>query len=212
MKKILSIVLLMAAFNGLAQKLSFEKNTKVIDVNASFGIYNIATTDSTARALGKKHTDKAAPYGFSLGFEYGVLNWLGIGLKAQACTYLSSRDSVTGVKPTAKSKDIALVINAHIVRKKRFDLVGGFNLGYSGFKYSSNDSKSSTAKGGGITYDLHVIPRLYFSDHFGMFLNLSYIGYSYAKLKVSDNERQYTDHLTYKGSGVNVGIGFQVQF
>jgi hypothetical protein len=211
MKKLFSAFLIALACHGFSQKVAFEKKTKVIDINANFGVYNTVSTDSTERAQGKNHQDKAAPYGFALSFEYGVLDWLGIGLKGQACTYLSSRDT-SGVKPDAKVKDIALVVNFHLVRKKRFDLLLGGNIGYSGFKFSSNDSKSSVAKGGGLMYDIHVQPRLYFSEHFGMYLSLSYIGYSYSKLKLSDNVRTYTDHLTFKGSGVNVGIGFQVQF
>ncbi len=113
--------------------------------------------------------------------------------------------------PVAKAKDLMLVINAHFLRKKRVDLLGGFDLGYSGFKYSSNNLKHGIAKGGGLVYDFHLTPRIYFSDHFGMYMNFSYISYSYPKLKVQDDDRKYTDYLKYLGSGVNIAIGFQVR-
>lgn len=210
MKKLVCALLVCLVFDGSSQ-VSFEKKSIVIDLNANFGIYNTVGSDSTARATGKSKSDKAAPYGFALGVEYGVLNWLGIGLKGQSCTYLTSTDSVTHTRPVAKAKDIMLVINAHFLRKKRVDLLAGFDIGYSGFKYSSNDVKHGIAKGGGLVYDFHLTPRIYFSDHFGMFMSLSYISYSYPKLKIHDDDRKYTDYLKYTGSGINIAIGLQVK-
>ncbi len=211
MKKILSLIIVCLAFNGLSQ-VSFSKKAFVVDLNANFGIYNTKAQDSTQRAKGHVNEDKAVPYGFALGLEYGVLNWLGIGLKGQAITYLTSKDSVSGLTPSVKSKDIALVVNAHLLRKKRFDLVFGGDLGYSGIKFETHDNKLTVAKGGGLMYDLHLTPRLYFGNHFGMFFNLAYAGYGYNKLKVSDNVRTYTDHINLKASGVSYAIGFQVKF
>ncbi|HWY11891.1 MAG TPA: hypothetical protein VN026_11230 [Bacteroidia bacterium] len=211
MKKLISALFVCLAVSGFSQ-VSFEQKAKVIDVNANFGVYNTISSDSTARANGTTHSDKAAPYGFALGFEYGVLNWLGIGLKGQLCTYLTSKDAATGQTPKAQAKDLMLVINTHLLRKKHINLLAGFDFGYSGFKFSSNDTKNSIAKGGGYVYDLHLTPRLYFTNHLGMYMNLSYIGYGYPGLKISDNDRKYTDHLKFTANGVNVAIGFQVRF
>ena len=211
MKKLVSIILVAFALGGFSQA-SFEQKTKVIDINANFGVYNTVGSDSTERANGRVKNDKGAPYGFALGFEYGVLNWLGVGLKGQMCTYLTSKDTATGATPVGKANDVMLVLNAHMVRAKRFDLLGGFDLGYSGFKFSSNDKNHSIAKGGGFVWNVHIQPRLYFSNHFGMYMNLSYISYAYPKLKFKDDTRTYTDHLKFNASGINVGIGFQVKF
>ncbi len=211
MKKLLSILLIAFAFSGFSQ-ISFEQKSKVIDINANFGVYNTVGSDSTDRANGRVHNDKGAPYGFALGFEYGVLNWLGVGLKGQTCTYLTSQDTVTKTRPTGKANDIMLVLNAHLLRKKHFDLLTGFDLGYSGFKYSNNDVKHGVAKGGGFVWNFHVQPRLYFGKHFGMYMNISYISYAYPKLKLKDDDRSYTDRLKFKASGINVGIGFQFKF
>ena len=212
MKKILSALFVCFALGGFSQ-VSFEQKSKVILLDANFGIYNTVGSDSTQRATGKSKSDKAAPYGFALGFEYGALNWLGIGLRGQLCTYLTQKDSATGATPVAKAKDIMVVVNAHLLRKKRADILLGFDFGYSGFTFNSNDPKlHGAAKGGGLIYDLHLQPRVYFGEHFGMFLNIAYVSYSYPKLKIHDDERKYTDHLKFTASGINVALGLQIKF
>jgi hypothetical protein len=210
MKKLLSVALVCLACEGFSQK-SFSKGSIVVDLNANLGIYNTVAQDSTGRAEGTKDTDKAAPYGFALGIEYGVLDFLSVGIKGQLCTYIQGKDS-TGPVPTVKGKDIDLVVNGHLVRTKRFDLVLGGNIGYSGIKFKGNDTKSTMFKGGGVAYDIHLTPRLYFTKNFGMYFSLSYAGYSYKKLTLSDNERTYTNTVSFKESGVNYALGFQVTF
>ncbi|MGZ3883988.1 MAG: hypothetical protein ACXVPQ_13415 [Bacteroidia bacterium] len=213
MKKAIVLFLISCCVSGFSQTLSFQKKSVVIDLNANLGIYNTTSQDSTSRAQGKPKHDKGAPYGFALGVEYGVLDWLGIGLKGQTISYISTtKDSATGLTPSIKANDIALVVNAHLVRKKKFDLVFGGNIGYSHMTFRANDTQSGVAKGGGVTYDLHLIPRLYFGKHFGMYFSLSYAGYSYGKLSLSDKDRQYTDKIKLTASGVNYALGFQVMF
>ena len=211
MKKLLCILLAGMALNSFSQK-SFSKGSIVIDLNANLGIYNTVAQDSSDRAEGIKQTDKAVPYAFALGVEYGVLNFLSVGIKGQTATYLQGSDSTGKPRPTVKGNDIVLVVNSHLVRTKRFDLVFGGNFGYSNFKFKANDSKASMAKGGGIAYDLHLTPRLYFSKNFGMFFSLSYAGVGYNKLKFSDNVRKYTETVSIKASGVNYALGFQITF
>ena len=46
MKKLLSILLVVIAFNGFSQ-ISFEQKSKVIDVNANFGVYNTVESEAT---------------------------------------------------------------------------------------------------------------------------------------------------------------------
>ena len=210
MKKLICALFVCLAFGSVAQK-SFSKGSIVVTLDANLGIYNTVSRDSSDRAEGHSHSDKAAPYGFALGVEYGVLDFLSVGLKGQLCTYIQGSDS-TGPKPTVKGKDIVLVVNSHLIRTKRFDLVFGGNFGYSGIKFLANDTKASMFKGGGIAYDLHLTPRIFFSKNFGMFFNLSYAGYGYGKLKFSDNIRKYTETVSLKMSGVNYGMGFQVTF
>lgn len=211
MKKILCVLFASLTLTSFSQK-SFSKGSIVIDLNANLGIYNTVAQDSSDRAEGIKQTDKAVPYAFALGVEYGVLDFLSVGIKGQTATYLQGKDTTGGPVATVKGNDIVLVVNGHLVRTKRFDLVFGGNVGYSNIKFKSNDSKASMAKGGGVAYDLHLTPRLYFSKNFGMFFSLSYAGVSYKKLKFSDNVRKYTETVSLKGSGVNYALGFQVTF
>ena len=211
MRKLIVLVFVCLSFVSLGQK-SFSKGSIVIDLNANLGIYNTVAQDSVGRAEGTKETDKAVPYAFALGFEYGVLDFLSVGIKGQLSTYLQGSDSTGKPRPTVKGSDIVLVVNSHLVRTKRFDLVFGGNFGYSNLKFKSNDANGSMAKGGGVAYDIHLTPRLYFSKNFGMFSSLAYAGVSYKKLKFSDNVRKYTETVSLKGSGVNCALGFQVTF
>jgi hypothetical protein len=211
MKKLLSVLLICFTLVGLSQK-SFSKKSIVIDLNANFGIYNTVAQDSSDRAEGKRSTDKAAPYSFALGVEYGVLDYLSVGIKGQTSTYLQGKDTTGGPVATVKGNDIVLVVNGHLVRTKRFDLVFGGNVGYSAIKFKGNDTKQSMIKGGGIAYDLHLTPRLYFSKNFGMYFSLAFAGNSYKKLRFSDNVRKYTETVSLKMSGVNYALGFQLTF
>lgn len=188
---------------------SFEKNTNVVAFGLDLGLYNYrseiassSTSDNNA-ALNKM---------LSLQYERGVLNWLGVGAKVQLSDYFTETDSVTNTKPSVRAIDATLLVNAHFVRSKYVDMLGGFNVGYSYMNWEARDEFISGATGGGLVFDIHVQPRFYFGKHVGMFINLAYINYSYNNLDFKNTYTNYLDVLSLKGGGVNFGIGFQGKF
>ncbi|MBS1634858.1 MAG: hypothetical protein JST26_02975 [Bacteroidetes bacterium] len=181
----------------------------MIAFGADLGIYNYRSTVASSNT---SDNNAAANKMLNLQYERGVLNWLGIGAKLQLCDYFTSKDTATGAKATVRSFDALVVINAHMLRSKRVDLLGGVNVGYSYLNYSANDKYISQATGGGSTFDIHFQPRFYFGDHFGMFINLAYVHYGYNNLDFQNTQTHIADVLDLNGGGVNFGFGFQAKF
>lgn len=207
-KNILALAVTLTAFEAYSQK-SFEQNTNVIAFGADLGLYGytskVATNprSSTSASLNKT---------LSLHYERGVLNWLGLGLKAGMSDYFTEKDSITGDKPKVNALDVSVLVNAHFVRARYVDMLGGFNVGYSYMNWSAGDQYISNAKGGGLMYDIHIQPRFYFGKHVGMFINLAYIHYSYANMDFTNTYTRLNDVVSLRGGGVNFGLGLQGRF
>lgn len=201
-------MLVILSVNLSAQK-SFEKNNNVISIGGDLGIYQYVSKVSSNP---KSETNLAANRLLSLQYERGILNWLGIGAKFQYGNYFTSEDSVTKTKPSIKAYDGTILVNAHFVRTKRVDMLAGFNIGYSQMNWEARDQAISEAKGGGLTFDLHLQPRFYFGDHVGMFINLAYIHYSYQNMDFKNTYTNVPDLLQLTGGGVNFGLGIQGKF
>lgn len=208
MKKITALLIVLCSIKGMAQK-SFEKNTNVIAFGADLGLY-----EYTSRVASNAQSDHSAALNkmLSLQYERGVLNWLGVGAKVQLCDYFTETDSVTHTKPSVKAIDITALVNAHFVRAKYVDMLGGFNIGYSQMNWEARDQYISGATGGGLTFDLHIQPRFYFGKHVGMFVNLAYVHYAYKNMDFKNTYTNYLDVLELTGGGVNFGIGIQGKF
>jgi hypothetical protein len=196
------------SLNGIAQK-SFEKNTNVIGFAGELGVYNY-TSKIASNPTSK--TEAAANKMLNLHYERGVLNWLGVGAKFQYSSYFTSVDTNTQTKPSVTALDFSILANGHFVRSKRVDMLAGFNIGYSHMNYAVKDAASSKATGGGLMYDLHLQPRFYFGNHFGMFINLAYVHYAYRGMDFENTYTSSSDLLDLVGGGVNFGVGFQGKF
>jgi hypothetical protein len=208
MKKIIAIVLLLNAIQGNAQK-SFERGTNVISAGADLGVYDYV---SKINSSSLSSTSKAANKSLSLQYERGIRNWLGFGAKVQMVDYFTKKDSILGNKPSVKSFDGIIFLNFHFARTNRFDMLAGFNLGYSQINWEARDASITEANGGGSVLDFHIQPRFYFGNHVGMFVNLSYLNYNYTNIDFTNSTSQANDVLDLKGGGVNFGLGLQAKF
>lgn len=207
-KSILASIAVCSTLSAFAQK-SFEKNTNVIAFGADLGLYNYTSKVATnPRSTASASLNKT----LSLHYERGVLNWLGIGAKVGISDYFTETDSITGNKAKVQAIDASLLVNAHFVRAKYVDMLGGFNVGYSHMNYSAGDEFISNAKGGGLMYDIHIQPRFYFGKHVGMFINLAYIHYSYNHMDFTNTFTRLDDVVSLNGGGVNFGLGIQGKF
>jgi hypothetical protein len=209
MKKLI-IFFLFAGIAVSAQDKSFEKNTKVISLGYNLGVYG---TKSRDKHKGTSDRSEAASNIFHGQFEYGVLNFLGVGAKLQYGQYIVERDSATGLLPTAYSMDGFLVVNLHFVRAKYVDMLFGLNGGGSQFVYKLNDGHNTMAKGFGSSFDVHFQTRFYFGKYIGLNLNLAYANFNYPNLIASSDLANHTvNFASIKGNGINIGMALQVKF
>lgn len=208
MRTIILAMVILASTNIFSQ-VSFEKKTNVIAFGADLGIYQYA---SKIASNNKSSVTSAANKMLSLQYERAILNWLGLGAKVTISDYFTSVDSITHTKPSVQAIDATAIVNAHFVRSKHVDLLAGFNVGYSNLSYEARDASISLAKGGGLTFDLHLQPRFYFGKHMGMFINLAYVNYNYQNMDFSNTSLKIDDILQLQGGGVNFGIGLQAKF
>jgi hypothetical protein len=187
---------------------SFDKGVKVVEAQFELGAYSTTSHDKINNTTDDKNGTATKIVNGS--FEYGVLPWLGVGTKVQYDIYFSN-DSVTP-KPTAHSFDWSATGNVHVVRKDHFDLVLGANFGVSFFHYGLNDPLNSQANGTGSWIDLHLSPRFYFGDHFGINLNFAYANFNYPNVVEKSSAQTSINAFSLKGSGGNFGAGLQFRF
>lgn len=209
MKKIICFLAFAGTLTGFSQ--SFDKGKVVASLNYDFGVY---ATTSTDKKTGTTDDDGAAANIYSLSGEYGVLPWLGVGARFAAATYLTGTDSATGVRGSGNSFDFGVLVNAHVLRKEKFDLPVGVSFGGSSFTYKNNLSDNGTAKDFGTVTNFYVNPRFYFgsSAKFGLNLRLGYALYNYPSVDFTSNNSQDPDAIKFTERGVNVGVGFQMKF
>lgn len=246
MKKI-TLIVLVFCLTGMtlkAQDKSFQKGNIIVDLGIGFAYYGTklhneydqeywtGSSFATKRII-EDTTDAAASVIYPLSLEYGVTNWLGVGARFGFSNYIegTENDTINGVaysyKPKVTSMDIGLLLNFHLIKTKRFDMPIELLVGYSKFKYLANNPNSNpagspdngnlTGKDNGMNYGIAVVPRLYFGDHFGMFINAGYMGYAYRSVSFSNNSDSDVNNdnnqkFRLKGNGFNMGIGFVAKF
>lgn len=227
-----------------AQDKSFQKGQITGDLGIGFAVYGTKVHtefDETVwngsgfvkRRTVEDTTDAAASTVYTLNGEYGVTDWLGIGMRFGYSNYFAEteHDTIFGVayayKPKVRSVDVGVMVNFHLIKTKRFDMPLCLTLGYSNFKYWQNnpsssfpgqpDNGNSMGKDNGLNYGILLMPKIYFGEHIGMFFNIGYMGYKYPSIAFSNNSDtnlNNDDNLEYqlKGNGFNMGIGITVKF
>lgn len=170
--------------SSLAQK-SFEKRIKVIEPGIGLGLYKTEFTDKSVPNAATEN-DSAGALLFPLGFEYGVLNWLGCGVKFSYNHYIANDDS-TAEREKARGLDFALFARAHALRTKRIDLFAGFDFGYSHFAYDANNYSDGRARAGGTYFGFNLNSRFYLGKVWGLRLFYNFDFYNYPNGNITDN-------------------------
>jgi hypothetical protein len=209
MKKLLIIALVATGTLVKAQDPSFFKGALVISADAGFEAYSvnenyniIGISNKFFSATAKINTTTSA----GGSFEFGLFNWLGIGLQSTYNIYNLSKDS-SGSTPGATSFAIGGLVNIHIIRLHHLDLMLGGNFGLSFLHYSDNIGNVQLATGG--SEDLHVTARYYFG-RFGVNASASLPFTNYPKFSTNSNQSVGENVLdTWKASGGAFSIGIQ---
>jgi hypothetical protein len=211
MKKIITgLVFILFAYDVAGQ--SFAKKRIVGGLNFDIGTYNTIYWLNDFPET--KEEDRAGSKIVSLWGEYGLANWLGIGLKIAGSNYFVSKDSLTGITPSVRSTDIGLQLSWHIVKSTKFDLPLTLVVGSSSFKEDFKTSDHATLKDNGSFSNIVINPRFFFGSKakFGVNLKLGWATYAYKSMDLKNDNNNFVDYFTLKSSGANFGIGIQYSF
>jgi hypothetical protein len=227
MKKLTLLLIAACLFNiqSKAQEKSFQKGRLIISLCANGAFYtdNLHQEQdssylSTVTRIAKDKKGQALAGVFPLAVEYGLTNWLGVGVRGAYTKFIDDTDSTYKYgKPKVTTTDFGLTLDFHLVKTVSFDMPIVINAGYSNFTFLQNNSINSTAKATGFNYGIGIQPRIFFSKHFAMFFNIAYSGLDYTKITWSDNNVANYSNVnnltgTLKASGANLGLGFLVSF
>lgn len=213
LKKLILAAVLFTTVNVFAQSpdKSFYKGALVIDLNTGLDIYAVKQHyEIKGTNYSKDTTNAAGSHGPHFGVQYGVLNWLGVGLKYKYDTYYTSADKHTGIRPSVFGQEFGLVVDAHPVRVKHFDLITGFDLGYSSMTYHTHDQWGTEIYGSGSWFNLHVIPRVYIGP-VGLSINFNVPFIRYNNLTTSSDNLNAILFSKWKATGFGIGCGISVR-
>jgi len=202
MKKIL-LLAISVVFLQQVNAQSFQRGSIVLGLNYGLDGYKIQE-HYINKTTGGSHdtTGGAAATNWNLGAEYGLFNWLGVGIQLKLDNYFHD---------TTTSNDIGfeagLIVNLHVIRAQHFNLVAGFDFGLSNLtiNYVTDNNQ---VYGTGPWFDFHITPRFYFG-RFGLNLNLYFPSINYANL--TSNVATFNQYIaaSWKGNGYGLTGGIQ---
>lgn len=208
MKKIiLTLIIAIGISNSFAQ--SFYKKAIVFDAKLGLDVYDTEYYyKAISSGLDTTKYDKAANRNLSFGLEYGILDRLGIGIRAKFNDYFTGNDSP---KPYVTSLDYMGTINFHMVKTNVFNLIIGTNIGGSHLSYISNNKDNLNIYGDGLYFDLHLMPRIWIKRvGFQFDIGMPYVSYNNLTTNNSDVNKSILSN--WKGLGYNFGIGLMCRF
>ncbi len=187
---------------------SFEKGNKIFDAGIKVSIYKISNPDDDD---GNDDSDGAASYTIPIAFEYALSNRIGLGAEIGICNYFTGEDTITGAIAEANSFDMLFKGNFHWVRGGRVDLYSGLGIGFSSFKYESNDSKESKFNSVGPYVHLNLFnARFYVSKAFALNLHFGIPYMNFSNGRIEDNlGSDYAYELKFAGVDIGTGLTFR---
>jgi len=215
MKKLFCILFLSACLQASAQ--SFHKGALVTDLSYGFDAYAVHYTTEliyNGAVIGtSKTTDGAVSTGPTLGVQYGLAKWFGLGLRAKYDNYVTSKDSISGIKPTATGFEVGLMTDFHVVKREHFNLSLGLDLGISKLIYKTNDPNQNYLEvyGDGSWVNFRISPRYYFG-RFGLGININIPTISYPHMTTSSKTLNSYVYSSWKASGFGMAFGVQYRF
>ncbi|MCC7303333.1 MAG: hypothetical protein IT233_11890 [Bacteroidia bacterium] len=216
MKHHLPLFILILAVAGMtAQKKesgdrSFAKGNQLMD--GGFGLAFFGNSEITWKNPNGPHeTDKdtVGSFIFPVRYQYGILDWLGVGGMLRFHNYIEGDKDSTNER--AVGFDIGLRTEAHYLRTRRLDFGVGLGFGFSRGDWRWNDGSDVHVYGSGTHMDLDFIFRFYFSDHFGMNASYGRIFQTYPNV-VGENTNGWREEYDFRFRGGSWLIGIHVKF
>lgn len=206
----LTILICLLIAGSVAKAQSFERGNFIIDGGIKISIYKVSDPDDTDES--EDEDDGAASYTIPLGFEYALSDHIGAGLEIGICNYFTEEDTITRAIAEASSFDLLLKGNYHWVRKGRVDLYSGLGLGFSSFKYSSNDKINSSFKGSGPYIRISALnAKIYIAKVFGIGLHFGLPIMNFENGRITDDLGSDLEYRL-RFSGWDLGASASVRF
>ena len=191
-----------------AQK-SFYSGALVISAN--FGTDgNIANQRyfSASEPQAQTLNGSATASDFNIGAEYGLFNWLGLGIISRVDNYYSQENQITQSTPSEGAMDIGGTANLHLLKWAHLDVLAGYDFGFSHLTYNTNNSIHTTSTANGTWSDIHATGRIYFG-RLGINLCFYVPGTTYTNFKTSNMSLgDYTINY-WKSTGYGASVGLQ---
>jgi|ERR1700722_19538980 len=206
MKKFLLVLISIVLLQQVNAQ-SFGKGSIVISANYGLDGYKIQEHNVNKASNGTQDTTTAAAStNFNIGVEYGLFRWLGVGIQGKLDNYFHDNNISDAI-----GFELGALINIHLIRANHFDLLVGFNLGFSNLTIDYPINNYQVYGSGGWS-DFHITPRIYFG-RFGINLNLYFPSISYPNLTTNvDAYNQYVS-LSWKTAsafGATFGIQYRI--
>jgi hypothetical protein len=183
---------------------SFQSGSLIVSMNFGVDGYSLKQSQlNTYTGQTKDTTTGAASSNFSIGGEYGVVKWLGLGLQFKFDNYFHDN-----TLQSALGFESGLIINFHIIRHTHFDLLAGFNLGHSSLTITSIYNNYQIY-GSGTWGDLHFTAREYIG-RFGFSETLYFPDITYNAL--TSNIGLFNEFIIASWKATGEGFNFGVQY
>jgi hypothetical protein len=212
MRKLLLVLACCATVGFATGQKSFQGGSFVLNANLGFD-GNVANEHyfygPEANAQTLNGTANASD--FSMGAEYGLFNWLGIGAIGRIDNYYTQNNQVTQSTTAQGAADLGVTGNIHVIRWQHLDLLAGYDYGFSHFTYFTNDRDGVTSTSDGHWSDIHATGRVYFG-RLGFNICLYVPTFTYSTFKSSDMPLgEYTvSYWKSTGYGASVGIQYRI--
>ncbi len=183
----------------------FIKGDQVCE--AGGGIALFFHSKITWKGLDTTYYDSTGSLIFPVRYQYAVTDWLGVGGMFRFHNFFE------GVNDESQSIAVDLGARAdfHFLRTRRIDMSAALGIGFSRMNWKGNDLSNQHFYGSGLHYDIELISRFYFSDHFGMQLCYGRTSLNLPNMVLEDDYGN-REELKFILSGGQFTIGLQVKF
>lgn len=182
---------------------SFKKGDQLCE--AGFGLALFYHND--LRYQDTTEHDSAGSFIFPVRYTYALLNWLGVGGMFRFHNFIEGDSSGNA---QAIGYDLGLRADMHFLRTRRLDFSGALGFGFTHLDWKAHDGGNLHAYGSGTHFDIELITRFYFSDHFGMYFQYGRIFQNLPNI-IGENDFGAREEYDFKLRGGQFAIGIQVK-
>lgn len=198
------IILLFLAISTQAFCQSFDRGTILINAGAGLSGFTTILTDKDTKFEDK---DGAAASMFPFSAEFGITNWLGGGVEIVVGSYFL--DDSSDIESSG-FKDFGALAAIHLINRERFNLAVEGVFGGSSLKGQFKDSGGSY-KSFGLETRVAANFRIFFGDHFALFLRGGPAWNNYNQLTLRDqNNNTYDFKFQMSGGFGAAGITIKI--